>query len=105
MRPASSAQIGRDARGQERTEPAHQPLTPWAHRPTAATDLLPPGFPPHVTDGRYCLVSRPRVSSGIREVLGIRVFVAGGTRVRGRPSGPPLLSPAPPVPATTTHPH
>src|SRR5258705_3355910 len=104
MRPAASAQIGRDARGQDRTKPAHQPLTQWAHRPTAATDLLPPGFPPHVTNGRDCLVSRPKVSSGIREVMGMRVFVAGGTGVVGRRLVPQLVARGHQVTATTTSP-
>jgi hypothetical protein len=52
IRPASSAQIGRDSRGQERTESPHQPLTQWAHRSIAANDLLPTVFPPNVTNGR-----------------------------------------------------
>ena len=49
--PASGAQIGRDSRGRERTGSAHRSLTRWAHRPTAANDLLPTVFPPQVTDG------------------------------------------------------
>jgi len=32
-----------------------------------------------------CLVSRLRVNSGIRKVMVMRVFVAGGTGVVGRP--------------------
>jgi hypothetical protein len=34
-----------------------------------------------------CLVSRLRVNSGIRKVMVMRVFVAGGTGVMGRPPG------------------
>src|SRR5258708_1425444 len=45
---------------------------------------------PHVTDGRGCLVSGLRVNSGIRKVMVVRVFVAGGTGAMGRRLGPPL---------------
>src|SRR5215204_7802981 len=50
--PASSAQIGRDPQGRERTEPAHHSMRLRAHWPIAANDLLPTVFPPDVTDGR-----------------------------------------------------
>src|SRR5215210_7841546 len=48
--------------------------------------------PPNVTDGRDCLVSGLRVNSGIREVMVMRVFVAGGTGVMGRRLVPQLVA-------------
>src|SRR5260370_35792334 len=65
MRPVPGAQFGRGARGQERTKSAHQPVTPWTHRPLAANDPLPTVFPPHVTDSRGGLVSGLSVPPGI----------------------------------------
>src|SRR6266498_5063668 len=94
--------VCRSPRGQERTESAHQPLTQWAHRPTAANDLLPTVFAPHVTDVRGCLVSGLRVNSGIRKVMVVRVFVAGGTGVVGRRLVPQLVARGHQVTATTT---
>src|SRR5205823_4024544 len=89
---------------QPSTESAHQSLTPWAHRPIAANDLLPTVCPPHVTDGRGCLVSRLRINAGIREVMVMRVFVAGGTGVVGRRLVPQLVARGHQVTATTTDP-
>src|SRR5258707_11400925 len=85
-------------------ESAHHSMRLWAQRPTAANDLLPTVFPPHVTDGRGCLVSRPSVNSGSREVMGMRVFVAGGTGVMGRRLVPQLVARGHQVTATTTSP-
>src|SRR5258708_17491 len=96
--------LGRDPRGQERTESTHHSMRLWAQRPTAANDLLPTVFPPHVTDGRGCLVSRPSVNSGSREVMVMRVFVAGGTGVIGRRLVPQLVARGHQVTATTTSP-
>src|SRR5258708_35352959 len=117
MRPASRAQIGRDARGQERTKSAHQPVTPWTHRPLAANDPLPTVFPPHVTDSRGGLVSGLSVTAGIhcwnpllestagiRKEMVMRVFVAGGTGVIGRRLVPQLVARGHQVTATTSSP-
>src|SRR5215211_4294778 len=60
--------------------------------------------PPNVTDGRDCLVSGLRVNSGIREVMVMRVFVAGGTGVMGRRLVPQLVARGHQVTATTTGP-
>src|SRR5215212_3133053 len=57
---------------------------------------------PNVTDGRDCLVSGLRVNSGIRKVMVMRVFVAGGTGVMGRRLVPQLVARGHQVTATTT---
>jgi hypothetical protein len=57
-----------------------------------------------VTDGHGCLVTGPRVNPGIRKVMGMRVFVAGGTGVMGRRLVPQLVGRGHQVTATTTSP-
>jgi NAD(P)H-binding len=51
-----------------------------------------------------CLVSGPRVNSGIRKVMVMRVFVAGGTGVIGRRLVPQLVARGHQVTVTTTSP-
>src|SRR5215204_3538881 len=60
--------------------------------------------PPNVADGRDCLVSGLRVNSRIKEVMVMRVFVAGGTGVMGRRLVPQLVARGHQVTATTTGP-
>src|SRR5215208_3544637 len=60
--------------------------------------------PPNVTNGRDCLVSGLRVNSGIRKVIVMRVFVAGGTGVMGQRLVPQLVARGHQVTATTTGP-
>src|SRR5258706_13111932 len=59
---------------------------------------------PHVTDGRGCLVSGLRVNSGIRKVMVVRVFVAGGAGAIGRRLVPQLVARGHQGRATTTSP-
>jgi nucleoside-diphosphate-sugar epimerase len=59
---------------------------------------------PHVTGGRGCLVSGSRVNAGIRKGIVMRVFVAGGTGVVGRPLVAQLVAGGHEVTATTTGP-
>src|SRR5215472_12197806 len=59
----------------------------------------------HVTDGGGCLVSGLRANSWeIREVMVMRVFVAGGTGVIGRRLVPQLVARGHQVTVTTTDP-
>jgi nucleoside-diphosphate-sugar epimerase len=66
--------------------------------------VFPTVFPPNVTDGRDRLVLGLRVDSGIRKVMVMRVFVAGGTGVMGRRLVPQLVARGHQVTATTTGP-
>src|SRR5271167_4711956 len=59
---------------------------------------------PHVTDDRGYLVSGLRVNSGIKRVMVVRVFVAGGSGALGRRLVPQLAARGHQVTATTTSP-
>jgi nucleoside-diphosphate-sugar epimerase len=61
-------------------------------------------IPPHVTDEWVYLVSIPGTQSEVREVMIMRVFVAGGTGVIGRRLVPQLVARGHQVTATTTDP-
>src|ERR1039457_4715009 len=93
---------GRDPRGQERTEPAHHSMRLRAHRPPAANDLLPTVFPPMSQTAGLSRLRSQRTGSGIRKVMVMRVFVAGGTGVVGRRLVPQLVARGHQVTATTT---
>ena len=56
----------------------------------------------HVTDGRGCLVSGLGVNSGVRRVMVVRVFVAGGSGALGRRLVPQLVARGHQVTATAT---
>src|SRR5271157_6407159 len=58
---------------------------------------------PHVTGGRGCLVSGLRVHSGVKRVMVVRVFVAGGSGALGRRLVPQLVARGHQVMATATN--
>src|SRR5580704_6382483 len=58
----------------------------------------------HVTDGRGYLVSGWRVNSGVKRVMVVRVFVAGGSGALGRRLVPQLVARGHQVTATATGP-
>src|SRR5260221_14088449 len=64
----------------------------------------PSFFAPYVTDGRGCLVSGLRVNSGVKRVMVVRVFVAGGSGAMGRRLVPQLVARGHQVTATATGP-
>src|SRR5919199_1372251 len=76
----------------------------WAHRPTAANDLLPTVFPPGSQTAGAVSSQVTETDSGIRKVMVVRVFVAGGTGVVGRRLVPQLVARGHQVTATTTDP-
>src|ERR1700719_4745051 len=59
-------------------------------------------LPSHVTDGRVVSSRVSETDSGIRKVMVVRVFVAGGTGVVGRRLVPQLVAQGHQVTATTT---
>src|SRR5919199_3343889 len=76
----------------------------WAHRPTAANDLLPTVFPPGSQTAGAVSSQVTETDSGIRKVMVVRVFVAGGTGVVGRRLVAQLVARGHQVTATTTDP-
>src|SRR5260370_6667965 len=64
----------------------------WAHRPTAANDLLPAVFPPMSQTAGAVSSQVSETDSEMRKVMVMRVFVAGGTGVMGRRLVPQLVA-------------
>src|SRR6266849_9134211 len=74
----------------------------WAHRPTAANDILPAVFPRMSETAGAVSSQVSETDSEMRKVMVVRVFVAGGTGVIGRRLVPQLVARGHQVRATTT---